>query len=117
MSSLLATAATTAHAAAVNLLSGSPIAVGASLPAQATQPGQTASIPLKEDAPEPEAALNLATLFGPGSGRVVVVGVPGAFTPPCSSQVPGYIDNEAAFRARGINQIFIVAVNDQFVVK
>lgn len=117
MTSLLATAASTAHAAAVTLLGGSPIAVGASLPAQSTQPGQTASIPLKEDAPEPEAALDLAKLFGSGSGKIVVVGVPGAFTPPCSSQVPGYIDSETAFRAKGVSQIYVVAVNDQFVVK
>lgn len=117
MTSLLSTAASTAHAAAVSLLGGSPISVGQSLPAAHTEPGKTASIPLKENAAEPDAALDLATLFGPESGRVVLVGVPGAFTPACSSQVPGFIENEDAFRAKGVNQIYVVAVNDAFVVK
>jgi len=43
--------------------------------------------------------------------------VPGAFTPPCSSQVSGYLDSYQRFAAKGVQEIFVVAVNDVFVVK
>jgi peroxiredoxin len=45
------------------------------------------------------------------------VGVPGAFTPACSSQVPGYISNFEKFAAKGVQGIYVVAVNDVFVTK
>ncbi|CAA20911.1 Thioredoxin peroxidase [Schizosaccharomyces pombe] len=53
----------------------------------------------------------------PSQGKFIIVGVPGAFTPPCSSQVPGYIANEKQFAAKGISGIYVVAVNDVFVTK
>ncbi|KAI5845063.1 Redoxin-domain-containing protein [Morchella snyderi] len=52
----------------------------------------------------------------PDSGTYIIVGVPGAFTPPCSSQVPGYLSNYDKFSAKGVSDIYIVAVNDIFVV-
>jgi 2-Cys peroxiredoxin 5 len=45
------------------------------------------------------------------------LGVPGAFTPPCSSQVPEYIADYEKFKAKGVKNIYVVAVNDAFVVK
>ncbi|KAK0489815.1 Redoxin, partial [Armillaria luteobubalina] len=45
------------------------------------------------------------------------VGVPGAFTGMCSAQIPGYIDNYEAFKAKGVAGVYVVAVNDQFVMK
>ncbi len=45
------------------------------------------------------------------------VGIPGAFTGTCSAQIPGYIDNYEAFKAKGVTGIYVVAVNDQFVMK
>lgn len=45
------------------------------------------------------------------------IGVPGAFTPPCSSQVPGYIERAKEFIARGVKGIYVVAVNDTFVMQ
>jgi hypothetical protein len=45
------------------------------------------------------------------------VGVPGAFTPSCSSQVPAYIEKYDEFKAKGVNEIFIVSVNDAYVTK
>ena len=45
------------------------------------------------------------------------VGVPGAFTPTCSSQAPGYIEKYDEFKAKGINEIYIITVNDTFVTK
>ena len=47
----------------------------------------------------------------------VQVGVPGAFTGTCSKQVPGYINAYDQFKARGVDNIYVVAVNDTFVMK
>jgi len=49
--------------------------------------------------------------------KVVLVGVPGAFTPTCHlSHLPGYIENIARFKEKGFTVTFI-AVNDPFVMK
>jgi len=49
--------------------------------------------------------------------KVVLVGVPGAFTPTCHlSHLPGYIENIAKFKDKGFTVTFI-AVNDPFVMK
>ena len=48
--------------------------------------------------------------------RVVVFGLPGAFTPTCSSQqLPGYEELYHSFREHGIDDIYCVTVNDSFV--
>ncbi|KAK0489804.1 Redoxin-domain-containing protein [Armillaria luteobubalina] len=44
------------------------------------------------------------------------VGVPGAFTGTRSAQIPGYIDNYEAFKVKGVTGVYVVAVNDQFVM-
>jgi peroxiredoxin len=49
--------------------------------------------------------------------RVVLIAVPGAFTPACSQRhLPGYVDKAADIKARGIDEIACVAVNDAFVM-
>lgn len=49
--------------------------------------------------------------------QVLLVGVPGAFTPTCSdNHIPGYLENADAIMARGVDAIIIVTVNDHFVV-
>ncbi|MEP7186123.1 MAG: peroxiredoxin [Rhodanobacter sp.] len=49
--------------------------------------------------------------------KVVMFGVPGAFTPTCSEQhLPGYVQQFDAFRARDI-EVFCLAVNDAFVMQ
>lgn len=49
--------------------------------------------------------------------RVILVGVPGAFTPTCSdNHIPGYLENADAIFARNIDDIIVVTVNDHFVV-
>ena len=49
--------------------------------------------------------------------KVILVGVPGAFTPTCHlSHLPGYIENLQNFKDKGYLVSFI-AVNDPFVIK
>jgi peroxiredoxin len=49
--------------------------------------------------------------------KVVLFGVPGAFTPTCSNDhLPGYLENHDAILARGVDTIAVVAVNDAFVM-
>jgi peroxiredoxin len=49
--------------------------------------------------------------------RVVVFGLPGAYTPTCSAKhVPGYVEHLGQLKARGISEVWCVSVNDGFVM-
>ncbi len=49
--------------------------------------------------------------------KVVLFSVPGAFTPTCSAQhLPGFIDQADAMKAKGVDTIACMAVNDVFVM-
>ncbi|HUG60301.1 MAG TPA: peroxiredoxin [Methylomirabilota bacterium] len=50
--------------------------------------------------------------------KVVLFGVPGAFTPTCSkNHLPGFLENADAIKAKGIDTIAVVSVNDHHVMK
>ena len=73
----------------------------------------------------PEATLFELTADGPApvttadvfaGRRVVLIGVPGAFTPTCHlKHLPGYVAKADEFRARGVDDVVCLTVNDAFV--
>jgi peroxiredoxin len=49
--------------------------------------------------------------------RVVMFGLPGAFTPTCSAKhVPGYVEHLGALKAKGVHEVWCVSVNDGYVM-
>merc|ERR1711983_398333 len=63
----------------------------------------------------PDKKVNLAEECK--SGKHVIFGVPGAFTPGCSkTHLPGYVSKAEELKGKGVSQIFCVAVNDPFVM-
>lgn len=74
----------------------------------------------------PSATLIKATAEGPqpvqtddyfAGRKVALFSVPGAFTPTCSARhLPGFVDKAGELKAKGVDEIACVAVNDAFVM-
>jgi peroxiredoxin len=65
----------------------------------------------------PNGPQDLATAQLFGGKRVVLFSVPGAFTPTCNAKhLPGYVNAAEQFKAKGIDQLACMAVNDVFVM-
>ena len=74
----------------------------------------------------PSGTFGVMTDAGPGAvstdelfagKKVVLVSVPGAFTPTCSmNHLPGFVDQAAQLTSKGVDTIACMAVNDVFVM-
>ena len=74
----------------------------------------------------PSGVFGVMTDTGPGAistdelfagKKVVLVSVPGAFTPTCSmNHLPGFVDHAAQLQSKGVDTIACMAVNDVFVM-
>jgi peroxiredoxin len=65
----------------------------------------------------PLASVPVSTADVLGKGRVVLFGVPAAFSPTCSDlHMPGFVGRADEILARGIDRIFCVSVNDSYVM-
>ncbi len=74
----------------------------------------------------PEAKFRVMTTDGPGwkttddvfkGKKVVLFAVPGAFTPTCHrNHLPGFVQNAAAIKAKGVDTIAVTGINDVFVM-
>ena len=81
-----------------------PVAVGDQVPA----------VTLFEDSPG--GKVELASLCA--GKKVLIVSVPGAFTPGCSkTHLPGYVAAAEDMKAKGVEEILCVSVNDPFVME
>jgi peroxiredoxin len=50
--------------------------------------------------------------------KVVIFGVPRAFTPVCSwEHIPGFVESTKSLKAKGMDDIICISVNDPFVMK
>ena len=75
----------------------------------------------------PAGTLTLVTNDGPQKvsaeeffkgKKVVLFSVPGAFTPTCDAKhLPGFVEKAGDLRAKGVNTVACIAVNDAFVMK
>src|SRR5262249_45508952 len=73
------------------------------------------SVTLKQLTPEGVKEFATDEIFR--GKRIVLIAVPGAFTPACSQRhLPGYVERAADIKAKGIDEIACVAVNDAFVM-
>src|SRR2546423_13508805 len=74
------------------------------------------SVTIKQATPEAAADVDPAALFA--GKKVVMFSLPGAFTPTCSAKhLPGYLKELPALKAKGVDLVACLAVNDHWVMK
>ena len=85
-------------------------------------------MPIKVGDKLPNATFRVMTAEGPNKPKttddifkgkkVALFAVPGAFTPTCTNMhMPSFVNNAAAFKAKGVDTIAVTAVNDSFVME
>ncbi|CAG8576377.1 6885_t:CDS:2 [Ambispora gerdemannii] len=66
---------------------------------------------------KPTDNINIADFFAPYK-KAILFGVPGAFTPGCAkTHVPGYLENYDKIKAKGVEKIAVISVNDAYVMQ
>ena len=89
------------------------IKIGDSLPAATLT--ESAGQDDGKNCPMPPTPVDIAALAA--GKKIVIFGVPGAFTPTCSAlHVPSFVKNYDALKANGVDEIICMAVNDGFVM-
>ena len=74
------------------------------------------SATLRTMGPEGPKPMTTEELFAPGK-KVVAFALPGAFTPTCSAKhVPGFVTSFDKIKAKGVDTIACISVNDAFVM-
>jgi peroxiredoxin (alkyl hydroperoxide reductase subunit C) len=74
------------------------------------------SVTIKQATPEGPADIDPAQAFA--GKKVVMFSLPGAFTPTCSQKhLPGYVKELAQLKAKGVDIVACLSVNDAFVMK
>jgi peroxiredoxin (alkyl hydroperoxide reductase subunit C) len=74
------------------------------------------SVTIKQATAEGPKDVDPAALFA--GKKVVLFSLPGAFTPTCSNQhLPGYVAKVDDFKAKGVDLVACLSVNDAFVMK
>ncbi|MBA0807559.1 hypothetical protein Gohar_023358 [Gossypium harknessii] len=70
-------------------------------------------------ADEAHQILNVSVHSLAAAKQVIFCGVPGAFTPTCSSlkHVPGFIEKAEELKSKGISEIIVISVNDPYVMR
>lgn len=69
----------------------------------------------KEKTADGLAEVSVADIFN--DKKIVLFAVPGAFTPTCHlNHLPGYLEHHDAIKAKGVDDIVVVSVNDAFVM-
>jgi len=92
----------------------------------------TGTMPIEIGNPLPDATLYESIAFGEAcplspekvsaaaaakGKRIVIFGLPGAFTPTCSAKhVPGYVELLPALKAKGVDEVWCLSVNDGYVM-
>lgn len=74
------------------------------------------SVTIKQATPEGGADVDPAALFA--GKKVILFSLPGAFTPTCSQKhLPGYVSELSSLKAKGIDMVACLSVNDAWVMK
>jgi len=78
-------------------------------------PSKLPSVNVMRGFPDPDM-INVAEYCA--GKNVVIVGLPGAFTPTWSAQqVPGYLENQEALKEAGVEEVLVYCVNDPAVMQ
>jgi peroxiredoxin len=89
------------------------IAIGEKLPAATLN--ESTSFDAENGCPMPPQAVDVTEAIK--NKKIVIFGVPGAFTPLCSAEhLPGFVALADEIKAKGADEIWCMAVNDAFVM-